>query len=68
VIAYTALELMCYLHTQDVEREWKMRALAAQLPRRSGPSVRDLLVRGLRALARLLDPTVVILSAAKDPS
>ena len=60
--AFSGVELVNYLRTQDLEREWKMRALAAQLPRRSRPSARDLLVRSLRALARLLDPTVAELA------
>jgi hypothetical protein len=66
--ASTGLELITYLRMQELEREWKMRALAAQLPRKAHPSLRDLLVRGLRALAMLLDPTTITLSTARDPS
>jgi hypothetical protein len=64
VIGYTALELLAFLRTYEVEREWKMAALAAQLPSRSRPSLREPLVRGLLWVANQLDPVERVPSVA----
>ncbi len=56
MIAYTTLAALTFLREQEIERDWKMAALAAQLPRTSHRGYRDYLARGLRALASHLDP------------
>jgi hypothetical protein len=60
MIAYTALEVLAFLHTQEVEREWKMAALAAQIPSTSRLSLRDSVARALRSLAAYLDPDLTV--------
>ena len=57
---YTELETLTFLRVQEVEREWKMAALAAQLPRTAHPGYREHMARGLRVLARHLDPDLTV--------
>ncbi|MDQ6671503.1 MAG: hypothetical protein M3069_12260 [Chloroflexota bacterium] len=56
MMACNTAETLARLQLEQTEREWKMAALAAQLPRSSRPGYRELLARGLRALASSLDP------------
>ena len=58
MIANNSLEMLAYLNLQEREREWKMAALAAQLPRRSRGSARAQIAFVLRSIARFLDPDI----------
>lgn len=60
MIPYTTLETLTFVREQDRVREWKMAALAAQLPRTSHPGYREHLAHGLRVVARYLDPDLSV--------
>jgi hypothetical protein len=56
MIANNTFEMLAYLKAQDREREWKMAALAAQLPRNPRGGTREQIALVLRSIARFLDP------------
>jgi hypothetical protein len=58
MMANNSLEMLAYLNAQEREREWKMAALAAQLPRRSRRGTREQIAVVLRSIARFLDPDI----------